>query len=314
MRRIKRTAPFEKSALSVAICLGLAAMAPNAQAVQLNADATVTVDGSTTSDTDSGTVSVNASAYGFGVLGTANSAGRGNDSGWMYSRAGGNGIFSAQGYIQQSVTFTNTSGIAQNYFFDFTINRGSLSAYDYAGLNGDFIQAGNDVAITLNGTAIFTSTANLRNDDSGANLVTTGTVLGSYSSGSESYFWGPYTDTLDLGVFGAGETFTLEYDILTFADGDIVNRVCDNDGYGGYGEVGNGYGEVIGDDGYGLCDMSYARSQFGDPNNINSIPAFTGVTFTGVPTTSVPEPGTLFLMGSGVLGLAFARRRKQRQH
>ncbi|NOX76201.1 MAG: PEP-CTERM sorting domain-containing protein [Gammaproteobacteria bacterium] len=308
MNKIKKMAPFEKSALSTAIWLGLAAIAPSAQAVVLNADATATVGGSTISETDVGSTAVSASAFAGGTVGVASSAGRGNDSGRTYSRAGGSGIFSAQGRIQQSMTFTNTSGVTQNYFFDFTINRGSLSAYDSAGLSGDFVLAGNDVAITLDGDTLFTSSASLLNDDNGVNLSMAGTILGSYAPGSEYYAWGPYTGTLSLGAFDAGQVFTLEYDILTFSSSDTLWQNCGDDGYGS-----DGYGNVS-EVGGGGCRTSSGKSQFGDPNSVSSSPIFSPTNVIGVPTTSVPEPGTLFLMGGGVLGLAFARRRKQRKH
>lgn len=52
-----------------------------------------------------------------------------------------------------------------------------------------------------------------------------------------------------------------------------------------------------------------------DATNVNADPSFAGVfsemTISGNDIAPVPEPGTLLLLGSGLIGLAFLKRRKQ---
>jgi hypothetical protein len=57
---------------------------------------------------------------------------------------------------------------------------------------------------------------------------------------------------------------------------------------------------------------SAARSArfIGSSANVNSV-LYDNITVTFVPTSAVPEPGTLALMASGLLGVGFIRRRKR---
>ncbi len=302
-------APFQKNALSAAVCLGLIAAASNAQATILTAGATVDLQTApTVSTTVTDPTSVSVYEYESDATGYGDASSWGSDSGLMYSRASGDGFFSSEGHIQQVVEFTNTSGTAQNYFFDFTINNGALNTYSYDPLTtGEYVQAGNTVAIQLNGVDIYTSNATLLTNDSGSSLTTTGAVLGSYTAGSNSYSWGVYSGTLDLGIFNPGESFLLEYDIFTFAESNVdrLDAGSEECGYGGWDE------EVWFDEECGGWFVTSAGSRFGDPNGITGMPINpTTVTSSSV---SVPEPGLLFLLGGGVAGLAFARRNRARK-
>ncbi len=314
MRTNNCTPPFEKNLISAAICVGLLAVTSNAQALILTADTLVTIPSNSSSNTDSGSNFAGSNSFLSDANGLSEARANGNDTGWMYSNSRGDGIFTAQSTIQQSVEFTNTTGSIQNYFFDFTINFGSLSSIAYIPLaNEDFTTAGNEVSITLNGAEIFNSTAELTTNTSGASLITDGLVLGSYSPGSDSYNWGEYSDTLNLGTIGIGETFTLEYDITTFASSNIPYSECEGFDYSeGYGDA-EGYGEAggnDGDNGVSFCINNFVKSQFGDPNGFSSAPINNNtVTSSAV---AVSEPSALFLLGGGLAGLAYSRRRKQR--
>lgn len=306
MKNIPWVAPFPKSALSAAVCLGLVVAASNAQAMVLTAEATVALPLSapvTESEIDPSYVSVYVGDY--GASGDAYASAWGDDSGDMFARSSGGGSFDADSSIRQSVEFTNTTATAQNYSFDFTINNGSLSAYDYNTLAvGEYVQAANDVAIMLNGVDIFTSQATLMLTDSGTTLTTGGIELGTYTTNSDYYSWGTYTGTLDLGIFNPGESFLLEYDILTSADSNISSSFgCESEGYGDFGN-----GDWIGEE-FSFCYSNYGASRFGDPNSINGMP-ISPLTVTSV---SVPEPGMLFLLAGGVAGLAFAGRKRARK-
>jgi len=297
--RINDNTPFKKNAISSAICVGLLALAPNAHALVINAIATSTLSTNNVTDSDTGNTNATADTAIQDSNGFSLATAQGNDSGWMYARAYGEGIFTSESSIQQSVEFTNTSTSLQNYFFDFTINFGSLDTRGISLIDDDLMTASNEVSIKLNGVEIFNSSAELVNNATGVNLTTSGLVLGSYVSGSDEYRWSPYNDKLDLGIIGIGETFTLDYDITTFASSNVASTICD-DGYGDVGSEGS------------LCFANWTRSQFGDPNGFSSVPINSNTVTSSSPAVAVSEPSALLLLGGGIAGLAFSRRRKQR--
>ena len=249
-------------------------------------------------------------------------AAAGNDSGWMYSRAGGQGsYFSHTSVVTQNVDLENDSGVDQNYNYSFAINFGSLSAYNSGFTNPlEFSTAGYEVAILVNNVSLWQSAFMLTNTmDTGAVGSGSGTSLSAYTAGHEYYSWPEYFGNLNLGLLGSGQSLTLSYSIKTFVAGNhtascngygtptaveetdmqlmaaTIIEDCDN-GYGNYG-----YPNFNGD--------TYA--QFGDPNGFSSTPvAFNNQNITPQ-RQSVDEPATLALAGLGLAGLAF-RRRQQR--
>jgi len=306
--------PLEKNIFTTAVCFSLLAVTSNANALILSADANVqanTVINPQVVDVDANSVNATNSAY-QGVH-SSRAAGKGRDDGWMYSYAGGSGIFESQGHIKQRIDFTNDTGEAQNYFYDFTINFGSLTANSYEPLAaGDFVKAGNDVSITLNNVEIFASSAELTKTSTGSGLIANGAFLGSYSANSDYYSWDSYAGTLDLGVFDIGDSFFLEYDIFTNASSNVAASTC--------------VGEDGGDDELEFeirttntlvnyeCATNYGYSHFGDPNSISGIPQAPTAMANNLyssPASAVPEPSSLFLLGGGALGFAFTRRRQK---
>ncbi len=257
------------------------------------------VAGTVSTDTDS---SLYEYSYEYsGDWDWASSAAAVNQDGWMYATAGGDNTFKAASHVQQSLVIENDSGVDQSYSFDFTILQGSLSAYGENYDSNEFAAAGYYVSITLDGVSLFSSAALLQLNGSGASLQQYGTELAGYTAGSDYFGWGPYSDTLDLGVFAAGESFTLSYDILAVAAGVYAPENDYNDEWC-YG------GEIEGEFSDGYCGgWSYSYAQFGDPNGVSGSPIAGNV--HGAPV-SVPEPGIWLLMGTGLLGFAVARRRR----
>lgn len=236
-------------------------------------------------------------------------AAAGNDSGWMYSRSGGQGsYFSHYSIVTQTVDLLNNTGFDQNYVYDFVINFGSLSAYNFSFNSAlEYSMAGYEVEIAVNNNALWQSAFTLTTDlASGSVGSGSNTSLATYSNGNSSFSWPEYTGNLGLGVLGNGQSLTLTYSIKTFVAGNhsascygYGSSGCDGYGYGGYGNY--GYLNFNGD--------TYA--QFGDPNGFNSTPiAFNNQNIRPQRDT-ISAPGTLALAGLGLAGLAFRRRKQQ---
>lgn len=229
----------------------------------------------------------------------------GNEYGVYRADASGSGVFNGSGHFHKKVTLTNDNGYLTDYSLNFFIYYGSISVQDN-GVDGTG-WGSYDLSIKLNGTdTLFASHAKLESDGT---LTRTGTELdGAYHSGDYYYWNGTYVD-LDLGTLGIGESLTLDFDLVSTAFGDF--GFSDSNCYGGYGGTvatfsSSGYG------GYGGCTGT-VNAGLGDPGDY----AENGqdnpfLTITGVPTNSVPLPGTLALFGIGLAGLGWSKRKLRR--
>lgn len=251
----------------------------------------------------------------------------GNDSGWMYSRAFGQGsTYQHYSEVTQNVLLENNTGAAQDYLYNFSITQGSLSAQNYFfSTQEEFSKASYIVDIKVNGSSVWSSAFALFTDLSGTTATFSGEMLGSHDGTSAGYYWNPYSSQLVLGSVGIGESLQLSYSIRTYAEGNHLTS-CSNSGgeqntfgslaasdtpdcsgYGGYGYGGYGYG------GY-LSYAGYTYAQFGDPNGFDS--TVSGFTSDNIVSSNgtVTEPGALALLGVGVSALAFRRRQKKPAH
>jgi len=238
------------------------------------------------------------------------------------ARASGEGQFSA--FTRASYSGTFIAAMA-NPIFNFYVDQGE------AGVSGTGLGLADLLLeIRINGTAISRSHVTINQDSSGATCSDNGGGLGalaSYmqcgSSDASSVFGGGGSLSEVLSGIGAGESFTLDYDIIATVSGNLVSGEgpgeCDP--YGGYGDAAAfAFGEG-GGDGYGGCppvvQTGGAIARSGDPFSLsggpNQQPGFGGeIQLVGAaPPAGVPEPGSLALVGGALAGLAAVARRRR---
>jgi len=250
--------------------------------VTTSTPSSATVDDSASSADASSASSASAWVNSYGAY-RAEANGRGND-------------FEAMAHLVQSLTVTNDLGIDADYSLDFFIYYGSMAAYGTGTGYTSF-----DLKIVQDSSAtLFTSAASISNTGS---LTTSGTILnGAYHSGN-TYDWGGTHVTVSLGTLAAGESTTIDYDLVSTAFGDYTD--C------GEGEFSAGdgiYGDMIyGVPGTGSCG---AFTALGDPFLLNA--SFgTPPVVTATPAVTVPEPAGLSLIALGLGALARQRRKRK---
>lgn len=334
--------------LSVALALSGLPLAAQANTVSLSATASYSLDGgaavnfsqsSTTNpssvDVLDFTTSANGSSSGIHTYG---------DTGGSFgSRSSGSGVYDVNGHFVQDQTVFNTTGSALHYFYTFTLTGGEISASATTPFAaGQFADASYAANILVNGVSLFQTNAQVTMDSTGQSLIAGGTNI--FTSGPSSCLssafcgvsWNTQTFTLDLGILAAGASLDLSYDLTTGASGNspvlsaptvqtydpyiYVDSTTGNTVYDCTGGYGDGYGSLTGiydstpgSPTFGLCvDTSFqgaapvgsSVARFGDPDFLSSQP------IGNLPIT-VPEPGTIALLGAGLAGVAAIRRRRK---
>lgn len=314
-------------ALAVSASLGVSTATqamPIAVDIALEAQADVAANGDAAADSSRDPAYAVASvAAGAEQTSTSYANSRGMNNGWFYLTAEGAGInFNAMSSFTQAATVSNTSAFAQTIDFDFTVNFGGLSidflmpefihaeeiipAQSPQFGQGEWVSSAYSAQILLNNSVLWSSEATLRYDENGFSFTQNGEALGTYTTGNNEYTWIEQNDSLALGTLNAGQQFVLEYVVNVTSTGNTP-VVTIPDCEGGYGEHAAFFAAEVAME----CDFPSARaySQFGDPNGLQT--SFTADSFTAtqVNPNPVPAPAPVALLGAGLAGLAFMRRK-----
>ena len=169
-------------------------------------------------------------------------------------------------------------------------------------------------------------------DDSSGDLGSLGDYMNCGPTGnSASDGGGPYG--VSMGLIGAGQSFTLDYDIIATVSGNLSQgTTTETQCYGGGGDGGYGGVEFVTrtvqtENGYGggggtcidfevpVPGSAIARSgdPFGSPIFFNGLPVNAPDPGAGLNGrfSDVPEPASLALVGVGLAGLAAMRRKRK---
>jgi len=179
-----------------------------------------------------------------------------------------------------SDTITNPFSVPWSPILTLHIPQVTLGIWDYCHCGTDTAEY--SINVLLNGSTIWSSSATLNGGyilTPDYTLTKSGTDIGLTEISDWSYLAlfqsNPYEENIPLGPFNPGESFTLEYRMSATANGIDYEQG--------------------------------AIAAIGDPFTL------TGGTITvnGGPSAPIPEPSTLLLLGSGLTGIVWLRRKNR---
>jgi len=239
------------------------------------------------------------------------------DNGTLYAIDSGNNSLYAINPNTYTATFIGSTGVAAGSFGDLTYDPNSNTAYWVPGRGNNNLYTINlqTGAATLVGAhnindmfalGYDTATSTLYGDSSAGNFYSLSTTNGAATLiGSNSVYPGGLAyraDNNQLILLGAGAA---TFNLVNIANGTTSLL-------GGSGFVNDNGVTWDPVQGKFFVDDYSGNLYTGDPNtyaltNVASLPgSFDGIAYVG----AVPEPGTILLIGSGIVGLATRLRRK----
>ncbi|MEM7466648.1 MAG: PEP-CTERM sorting domain-containing protein [Pseudomonadota bacterium] len=311
----KANRKFKHKKLSLAVGVALAASASITNAlmitdsIEAGALAEIPGDSQTMDDGPSATfASAQAGVFDFLGGNTADGFAFGRDTGRYAATANINGDGMALGDFFWERTVTNDQADPLNIFLDVFLYGGFLQ------VDAEGQEARYSWSIISENNGAITTVLDSEVTIDGMNIVENGADGGLDQQDNDDAFFYNWSarniNDIALGTLLPNESLTITYMLETTADGSGISNsaFCDFGNEEGGRLVFDGV-----DEGYGGC---FASVFTGDPNSLNTDPLDPNdqsVRIVGVPvpTTGIPEPGSLALMGAGLAGAAGARRKKK---
>jgi len=226
------------------------------------------------------------------------------------ARASGGGTdFYANTSALYSGSYTNTTGSALMLDFSFYVDGGETALYGVGdGSANTRLQIRRNGSIVSQGDTLISQAAGVTTC-SESDIGALGNWASCSAADANSAYGAGGSYTVGLGLVAAGETITIDYDIIATVSGQGIVHTCGG-GYGGYGGYDGygGYGPRVELPTYECSDFS-GISRSGDPfgaGTLNIVDDFS-LNATAAP---LPEPGSLALLAAAGGGWWLSRRRR----
>lgn len=212
-----------------------------------------------------------------------------------------NSVFDVSAMFRQVSTITNNTDVAQQLHFNLVVNEGFISTGRIRLEEDDYLLSGFSSNVLVNDQSLWNTDVKIMSTVDRSELLQSGTALSgneslglapnmSDMSSIHSFAWESFQTTLPVIALGIGESFTFEYNLYAFVEGQLGN--CDRNCYR-------------------FSHAAINAPTFFEPFSSHNI-VMTAIT-DGLPIKSVPEPGMLLLLLTGLLGMIYQRHQYLRR-
>ncbi len=230
------------------------------------------------------------------------------------ARASGSGSqFFATTASLYSATFTNASAAAVALNFGFNVDGGEVGLFGTGVGSAELL-----LRIRRDGIVVSQGDTKIVQTAVGVSCIETDVgSLGAWSScGSataNSVYGAGGAFSVDMGLVAAGATITIDYDIVSTVSGQYLDGAQSSgncNAYGGYAKAPGEAAQAAIREGGGQCVSYNGIARSGDPFNNDGLGNTANFSLDAVNT--VPEPGSLALLGAAAGGWWLSRRRQGR--